>query len=199
MLTDIFSSSCVLFSCWWANCQNNDWLKADNGGLETKVHDTERTGRNQPAVNHHGPRVGHGLGFDSPNEPQQTRGVIGHAVVRPAREVKLPDLPDLVSPPLRREEMRVTVLDTQSAAEGGGECGERREDTACRRFPESSPSKANTDTEWIQTCTLWPQWEGVWSKFPAEVEAEVLPTQQHQPQLILHWGWRRCWGLSQLS
>lgn len=39
--------------------------------------------------------------------------MIGHAVVGPAREVELPDLPDLMSPPLRN---RVTVLNTQSAA-----------------------------------------------------------------------------------
>lgn len=39
--------------------------------------------------------------------------MVGHAVVGPAREVELPDLPDLVSAPLRN---RVTVLNTQSAA-----------------------------------------------------------------------------------
>lgn len=39
--------------------------------------------------------------------------MIGDAVVGPAREVELPDLPDLVSAPLRN---RVLVLNTQSAA-----------------------------------------------------------------------------------
>lgn len=74
--------------------------------------------------------------------------MIGHAVVRPAREVKLPDLPDLVSPSLKREETRVMVLDTQSAAEGGGECGERREETVCRRFPEVRPKQTQIQSEY---------------------------------------------------
>lgn len=64
-------------------------------------------------MNHHGPSIGHGLGLDPPNKSQQARGVIGHAVVRPAREVKLPYLPDLVSPSLRS---RVIVLNTHAAA-----------------------------------------------------------------------------------
>lgn len=55
----------------------------------------------QPAVNHHGPSIGQGLRLDSPNKPQKARGVIRHTVVRPAREVKLSDLPDLVSPSLK--------------------------------------------------------------------------------------------------
>lgn len=65
-------------------------------------------------MNHHGPSIGQRLGLDSPDEPQQARGVIGHAVVWPAREVKLSDLPDLVSPPLRD---RVIMLSTHSTAE----------------------------------------------------------------------------------
>lgn len=69
-----------------------------------------RSSAHRPAVNHHGPSVGHSLGLDSPNKPQQACGVIGHAVVRPAREVKLPDLPDLVSPSLRN---RAIMLNTQ--------------------------------------------------------------------------------------
>ena len=72
----------------------------------------------QPAVNHHGPSIGQGLGLDSPNEPQQACGVIGHAVVWPAREVKLSNLPDLMSPSLRN---RVIMLNTQSIAENGKE------------------------------------------------------------------------------
>ena len=67
----------------------------------------------QPAVDHHGPSVGQGLGLDSPNESQQTRGVIGNPVVWPAREVKLSDLPNLMSPSLRS---RVIMLNTQSRA-----------------------------------------------------------------------------------
>lgn len=39
--------------------------------------------------------------------------MVGHAVVGPAREVKLPYLPDLVSPSLRNG---VIVLNTHSAA-----------------------------------------------------------------------------------
>lgn len=72
----------------------------------------------EPAVNHHGSRVGQGLGLDSPNKPQQARGMIGHAVVRPTREVKLSDLPDLMSPSLWNS---VTVLNTQSAAQDDGD------------------------------------------------------------------------------
>lgn len=64
-------------------------------------------------MNHHGPSVVHGLGLDSPNKSQQACGVIGHAVVRPAGEVELPYLPDLVSPSLRN---RVIMLNTHSAA-----------------------------------------------------------------------------------
>lgn len=71
----------------------------------------------QPAVNHHGPSIGQGLGLDSPNKPKQACGVIGHAVVWPAREVKLSDLPDLMSPSLRN---RVIMLNTQGTAEDGG-------------------------------------------------------------------------------
>lgn len=63
-------------------------------------------------MHHHGPGVGQGLGLDSSNEPQEARGVIRHAVVRPAREVKLSDLPDLVSPPLRNT---VIMLDTRDS------------------------------------------------------------------------------------
>lgn len=66
-----------------------------------------------PAVDHHGPCVGQSLGLDSPDEAQQACGMIGHAVVGPAREVELPDLPDLMSSPLRN---RVTVFNRQSAA-----------------------------------------------------------------------------------
>lgn len=88
----------------------------------------------QPAVNHHGPGIGQGLGLDSPNKPQQACGVIGHAVVRPAREVKLTDLPDLMSPSLRN---RVIMLNTQGTAEDGGGCGEKTEDTVYRRCERS--------------------------------------------------------------
>lgn len=84
-----------------------------------------------PAVNHHGPSVGHGLGLDSSNKSQQACGVIGHAVVRPAREVKLPYLPDLMSPSLRS---RVIVLNTHSRAQrGGGETTENTERLRCER------------------------------------------------------------------
>ena len=56
----------------------------------------------RPAVDHHGPGVGHGLGFDPADEAQQPRGVVGHPVVRPTREVELSYLPDLVGASLPR-------------------------------------------------------------------------------------------------
>ena len=56
----------------------------------------------RPAVDHHGPGVGHGLGLDPADEAQQPRGVVGHPVVRPAREVELSYLPDLVGASLSR-------------------------------------------------------------------------------------------------
>lgn len=61
-------------------------------------------------MNHHGPGIVQSLGLDPPNEPQQARGVIGHAVVGPAGEVELSNLSDLVSSSLR---IRVG-LNTQS-------------------------------------------------------------------------------------
>lgn len=67
-------------------------------------------------MNHHGSSIGQRLGLDSPNKAQQARGVVGNAVVRPPREVKLSDLPDLVSPSLRNGFIK---LNTQSAAEDG--------------------------------------------------------------------------------
>lgn len=97
------------------------------------------SGAYKPAVNHHGPSVGQGLGFDSPNKPQQACGVIGHAVVRPAREVKLSDLPDLVSSSLRN---RVIVLNTRSAAEDVA----RRQRMQCADGVRG-PSKANTELD----------------------------------------------------
>ncbi len=41
--------------------------------------------------------AGWSLGFDPADEAQQPRGVIRDAVIRPAGEVKLTDLPDLMS------------------------------------------------------------------------------------------------------
>ena len=72
-------------------------------------------------MNHHGPGVGQGLGLDSPNEAQQARGVVGHAVVRPAREVKLPNLPDLMRPSLRN---RVIMFRVWGVTEKPSRCGE---------------------------------------------------------------------------
>lgn len=97
----------------------------------------------RPAVNHHGPRVGQGLGLDSPNKPQQARGVIGHAVVRPAREVKLSYLPDLMSPSLWNQ---VLVLNTHSAAEDGGDVV-RRQRIQCTDGVRGGPSNANTELD----------------------------------------------------
>lgn len=99
-------------------------------------------------MNHHGPSIGHGLGLDSPNKSQQARGVIGHAVVRPAREVKLPYLPDLVSPSLRS---RVIVLNTHTHTHARGGAGETTENTdrlQCERSLKNKHAvglKANTN------------------------------------------------------
>ncbi len=123
----------------------NDW--ADR--KETKWN-RFGSGAHQPAVNHHGPSIGQGLGLDSPNKPQQACGVIGHAVVRPAREVKLSDLPDLMSPSLRN---RVIMLNTQSTAEHGG-LVVRRQRVQCADDVRG-PSKANTELDWKQTHTSW--------------------------------------------
>ena len=62
-----------------------------------------------PAVHHQGPGAGGGL--DPPGEAQQTRGVVRDAVVRPAREVELSDLPDLMDPPLDTQGERQTGSD----------------------------------------------------------------------------------------
>lgn len=72
----------------------------------------------QPAVNHHGPSVGQGLGLDSPNKPQQARGMIGHTVIRPAREVKLTDLPDLMSSSLRKRVIMIEIEKTTENTSG---------------------------------------------------------------------------------
>ncbi len=50
-----------------------------------------------PAVDDHRAGAGWTLGFDPADEAQQPRGVIRDAVIRPAGEVKLTDLPDLMS------------------------------------------------------------------------------------------------------
>lgn len=76
----------------------------------------------QPAVNHHRPSVGQGLRLDSPNKSQQPGGVIGHAMVRPAREVKLSNLPDLMSPPLRKH--RVIMSQDRETTVRGQRCRE---------------------------------------------------------------------------
>lgn len=105
---------------------------------------TSRT--HEPAVNHHGSRVGQGLGLDSPNKPQQACGMIGHAVVRPTREVELSDLPDLMSPSLWN---RVTVLNIQSTAQDDGDAV-RWLRMRCTDGVKG-PSNANTELDWIQT------------------------------------------------
>ena len=45
--------------------------------------------------------IGWALGFDLPDKSQQAGGVVGDAVVRPAGEVKLSDLPDFVNASLQ--------------------------------------------------------------------------------------------------
>lgn len=80
--------------------------------------------------------------------------MIGHAVVWPAREVKLSDLPDLMSSSLRN---RVIMLNTQSAAEDGGDVWEKTEQTAYRRCERSFKSKhtvgLNTNTQFMGKVT----------------------------------------------
>lgn len=46
-----------------------------------------------PAVHHHGPRVWRIARFHPSQEGEERRGVLRHAVVRPSRELELPDLP----------------------------------------------------------------------------------------------------------
>lgn len=70
-------------------------------------------------MDHHGPCVGQGLGLDSPDEAQQACGMIGHAVVRPTSEVELPDLPDLMSSPLRKHGHGVKHTQRSSVQRGG--------------------------------------------------------------------------------
>lgn len=108
-----------------------------------------------PAVNHHGPSVGQGLGFDSSNKPQQTCGMIGDTVVRPACEVKLAYLPDLMSTSLRN---RVIVLNKHSASVG-------RPHSIQHAYCVKDPSKANIELDWMQTCTSCSK-VGVWAEFP---------------------------------
>ena len=48
-------------------------------------------GASPPAVHNHGAGVRGGAGLDPPYEGQQARGVEGDAVLRPGREVELPD------------------------------------------------------------------------------------------------------------
>lgn len=93
-------------------------------------------------MNHHGPSVGQGLGLDSSNEPQQACGVIRHTVVRPAREVKLPDLPDLMSPSLWNG---VITVNTQSAGEDSGHVVKRQR-IQCTEDVKG-PSEANTELD----------------------------------------------------
>lgn len=64
--------------------------------------------------------------------------MIGHTVVWPAREVKLSDLPDLMSPSLRN---RVIKLNTQSTAGDGREVV-RRQRIQCTDDVRG-PSRAN--------------------------------------------------------
>lgn len=64
-----------------------------------------------PAVDHCGTSSGWSLGLNTADEAQQASGVKRHAMIRPASEVKLADLPDLCHPPLRQRHM---LLQTQS-------------------------------------------------------------------------------------
>lgn len=84
--------------------QNMDGKEAEANGEGT---DAGACDADPPAVDHHGPGVGQRLGLDPPDEAQQAGGVVGNAVVGPAREVELSDLPDLVGPPLKN---RVTAF-----------------------------------------------------------------------------------------
>ena len=68
-------------------------------------------------MHHQGPGAGGGL--DAAGESQQPRGVVRDSVVRPAREVELSDLPDLMDPPLdtqgERQTGRVRQVERQTS------------------------------------------------------------------------------------
>lgn len=68
--------------------------------------------------------------------------MIGHAVVWPACEVKLSDLPDLMSPSLRN---KVIMLSTQSTAEDGRDVVQRQRILCTDNV--RGPSKANTELD----------------------------------------------------
>ena len=53
-----------------------------------------------PAVYHQRAGIRWTLGFDLPDKPKQTSGVVGDPVIRPTREVKLSDLSDFMDAPL---------------------------------------------------------------------------------------------------
>lgn len=54
-----------------------------------------------PAVDHHWAGISWALGFDSADEAQQACSVVRYSMVRPASEMELPDLPDLMSSSLQ--------------------------------------------------------------------------------------------------
>ena len=56
-----------------------------------------------PAVDHHGSGIWGVAGLDAAQEGQEGGGVLGHAMVRPGRELELADLPLLVGAALERE------------------------------------------------------------------------------------------------
>lgn len=51
-------------------------------------------------MNHQRACIGGALGFDLPDESQQSRGMVRDPVIRPASEVKLSDLSDFMNTPL---------------------------------------------------------------------------------------------------
>ena len=57
-------------------------------------------------MDHHGPGVRGVAGLDAAQEGQEGGGVLGHAVVRPGRELELADLPLLVGATLEVREVR---------------------------------------------------------------------------------------------
>lgn len=57
-------------------------------------------------MHHHGPGIRRVAGFDASQEGQDGSGILGHAVVRPGHELKLPQLSFLARAVLQKETMK---------------------------------------------------------------------------------------------
>lgn len=68
-------------------------------------HNPPQCGQYVPAVGHNGASVGRVEELDLADEAQEAGGIAGYPVVRPAGEVELTDLSNLVVALLRRNKM----------------------------------------------------------------------------------------------